>query len=348
MSSVSESISEHLTLGDIRRRYGISAVGAHHDAVTVTSAADALEDITPGALYISSAREYDPRIVHAAARRGAYAIVFMRAESVSESMEDSAVTSALPLDAEIPVLFANLHNDERARIAADMAGYPSASLAVFAVQGDRSGKLVSALYSVLHYLGNPLGVIDARGGHSLERELNMSTPLSPLDIQRMLFVMAEDGATSVILHIDDSVLEALSLTSVTVDVYTNTSRESYNVPELSPHVSGMMETLGLDDAPASTSKRPSFLRSHAQKDDADELRRVARQDVQAYGAEITDQTLCVETSQDAKDLVDEVLGAEASEREQELATAVTMVLAAGVKRSSIKSALRLAYEMKDR
>ncbi len=386
MSSVSESISEHTTIGDVRRRYSIKAVGTQHDAVTLTSVADALEDITPGALYISSTSEYDPRIVHAAARRGAYAVIFM--------LEDKAQSQVAPIDMEIPVLFANMRNDARARIAADLAGQPSRALAVFAIQGSQQrsnqassensstdnsqseasrsdedsqdsyssqrsdihgiddsseaefteeiGKhvssnrnsdadadidpVVSGLYDLLHYLGNPLGVIDKRGGISLERELHLHTPLSPIDIQRMLFVMVEDGATSVIIHIDDSTLEALSLTKVDVDVYTNTVQETFNVPELGT--------------------QHSFRPRKTKHDEEEDLRRVARQNVQPYGATIHDQTMCVETTDDARDLVREALGDDDSDRFENLATAVSMVLAAGVKRNSVKSALQLSHEMK--
>ncbi|WP_418969801.1 hypothetical protein [Alloscardovia omnicolens] len=318
MSSVSESITEHITIGDIRRRYGISAVGLRQDGVTLTSVADALEDITPGALYISSTAQYDPRIVHAAAKRGAYAIVFMVAESADNQV--------VPVETEIPVLFAQLNNGERARIAADMAGDPSAALAVFAVQGDREGQVIEQLYDILHYLGNPMGVIDARGGMSLDRELSISTPFSPLDIQRMLFVMAEDGATSVIIHVDDAVLESLALTSVSIDVYTNTIHEAFNVPEIEP--------------------RRSFLNRKSVEDNGEELKKLAQQNLHTFGAQIREATRCVETTDDARALVREVLGESTAASHHEIATAVTMILAAGVKRNSIKSALRLAREMK--
>ncbi|TCD53970.1 hypothetical protein EJ419_05945 [Alloscardovia theropitheci] len=358
MSSVSETISEHTTIGDIRRRYGIKTVGTQHDAVTLTSVADALEDITPGALYISSTSEYDSRIVHAAARRGAYAVVFM--------LEDKAQSQIAPIDMEIPVLFADMHNDERARIAADLAGEPSRSLAVFAVQGDSlswdteeidhadgvsdndsdsdtnisaditvpdteatprvRSSVITELYDLLHYLGNPLGIIDRRGGISLERELSLPTPLSPLDIQRMLYVMVEDGATSVIIDVDDEVLQSLALTKVNVDVYTNTVNETYNVPQIGP--------------------QHTFLTRKSKHDEVEDLRRLARQNIQPYGAEIRDNTMCVEATDDSRELVREVLG-EINERQYEnIATAVAMVLAAGVKRNSVKSALRLSYEMK--
>ncbi|WP_018142675.1 hypothetical protein [Alloscardovia criceti] len=342
MSSVSESITEHITIGDIRRRYGISTIGTHRDAVTLTSVADALEDITPGALYISSTSQYDPRIVHAAAKRGAYAVVFMAPDKsrIGQDTDDSDAEATsdvidVPIDPEIPVLFADLHNDTRARIAADMTAMPSASLAVFAVQGDNAPLVMAELYHLLHYLGNPLGIIDTRGGVSLERELGLKTPLSPLDIQKMLYIMLEDGATSVIIQVDDSVLEALALTSVKVDVYTNTSRETFNVPELETQ---SMETQRLTQR--------TFLNRRANRNDAEELRRLARQDVQAYGADISNQTLCVEVTEEAMALVREIIGEKNTEHFNELAMAVSMVLAAGVKRNSIKSALGLSHELK--
>ena len=321
MSSVSESITEHITIGDIRRRYGIATAGSRHDAVTLTSVADALEDITPGALYISATSQYDERIVHAAAKRGAYAIVFM----VSDFSE-TVKTHALPANTEIPVLFAQLNNDARARIASDMAGHPASAMAIFAVQGDRDGAVIEQLHDILHYLGNPMGVIDGRGGISLDRNIGVHTPFSPLDVQRMLSIMAEDGATSVIIHVVDAVLESLALTQVGVDVYTNTIHESLNVPEIEP--------------------RRAFLNRKQAEEKKTELKKIAEQNLHTYGAEISDATMCVETTEEARLLVNETLGEKVAKQHKSIATAVTMIMAAGVKKTSIKSALRLSQEMK--
>lgn len=347
MSSVNEAVNEHLTIGDIRRRYGINISVPYADTVTVTSIADALEDITPGALYVSSSTQYNPRIVHAAAKRGAYAIAFM--------ITDEEEAHKIPLDSEIPVLFAQLDNHIRARIAADLTGHPSKALAVFAVQGKRAVSVMRELYDLLHYLGNPLGVIDYRGGVSLDRELWLKTPLSPLDVQRMLYAMAEDGATSVIIHIDGAVLETDALSEVDIDVYNNSDKAVLNVPQL--------EIMHDSNVKHNTRSRRA---------NVNELRRQAQLDVEPYGAQVSQQTACVEISDEAHEIVAEVvkglrraslggLQAQTNVRDfanasalsmtnidlLDMATAVSMVLEAGVKRTNVKSALRMAYEMKN-
>ncbi|WP_377938859.1 hypothetical protein [Alloscardovia venturai] len=347
---MNESVNEHVTIGDIRRRYGISTVAPHSDAVTLTSVADELEDITPGALYLSPSSQYDSRIVHAAARRGAYAVFFMLPEQ-SKAVE-------IPIDSEIPVLFGNLRNSDRARICADLTGNPSQALAIFAVQGPRSIFVMRELYDVLHYLGNPLGVIDSRGGVSLERELWLKTPLSPLDVQRMLAIMAEDGATSVIVHVDDAVLETEALTQISIDVYSNPLKESYVVPQLDavPHPEVKQSTQGGGLRGNTNRVARNFLKrqsSESRKNSDGELRKLARQNIQPYGAHISEQTACVDVSAEAKELVHDALnitGHSPVDEDAEfydIATAVAMVLAAGVKKGSIKSALRLSREMKD-
>ena len=65
-----------------------------------------------------------------------------------------------------------------------------------------------------------------------------------------------------------------------------------------------------------------------------------------YGAEISDATMCVETTEEARLLVNETLGEKVAKQHKSIATAVTMIMAAGVKKTSIKSALRLSQEMK--
>lgn len=344
MSSVNEAITGHLTVGDIRRRYGINVSGPHSDAVTLTSVADALEDITPGALYLSSSTHYDSRIVHAAAKRGAYAIAFM--------ISDKTEAHNIPVETEIPVIYAALSNKQRAGIASELAGNPAQLLAVFAVQGSRSVFVMRELYDILHYLGNPLGVIDHRGGVSLDRELWLKTPLSPLDVQRMLYVMVEDGATSVIVHVDDSVLEAEALSEVGIDIYGNSDKKPLSVPTLEVP-QGFLP------------KRNAHMRhnNRGNRNDVDVLKK-AQLNMQPYGAIVSSKTRCVDITEEAQDIVRDVRGlmdrrhtrskqSTSDQIEQfgsdfyDAAAAVAMVLETGMKKTNVKSALRMAYEMRN-
>ncbi|MBT1165310.1 UDP-N-acetylmuramyl peptide synthase [Bifidobacterium simiarum] len=206
MSALSEASTEHLTVSDLRERYGLLTDAKYAGRVTVTSIANDLKSVTPGALYMPSAGDVDEHSVEQAQLKGAYAVL----------LPTSA--RAMGLGGDIPVLYGDLTAEERGRIAADIAGHPSNSIAVFLIIGEQAAQQAAALAGLLHVLGNPVGQISYQHSKSLERHLIEEYPLNELDVQRMLSVFVEDGASAVIIGADDRALMPGALQSVVTDV----------------------------------------------------------------------------------------------------------------------------------
>ena len=123
--------------------------------------------------------------------------------------------------AQMPLLRARLTSRQLGDIASDIAGTPSNALAIFVVGSDdpkRSERYASCVADFLHMLGNPVGVVKSSGSTSLERELDLTYPLSILDVQQTLSVCAEDGAAAMVFALNDRTLKSDALTSVNVDV----------------------------------------------------------------------------------------------------------------------------------
>jgi len=64
------------------------------------------------------------------------------------------------------------------QLLANAAGDPSGALAVFALVGSQVQDQVDLLADFLHVLGNPVGILSAKGSYSLDRRLDLEYPLS--------------------------------------------------------------------------------------------------------------------------------------------------------------------------
>lgn len=207
MSALSEANTERLTVGVLRERYGLQTDDRYGNAVTITSLADDVQSVTPGALFMPTAGEMDdPDILLQAERRGAYAVLLP--------------LGAQPLNPKIgiPVLYGDLDMAQRGRMASDIAGSPSESIIVFVVAGEGAVEYVRQLASLLHMLGNPVGLVGYRHSFSLDRQLVENYPLGELDLQRILSVFVEDGASAAVIGADEETLRAGALASVSIDV----------------------------------------------------------------------------------------------------------------------------------
>ncbi|MDD6373743.1 MAG: UDP-N-acetylmuramyl peptide synthase [Bifidobacteriaceae bacterium] len=228
MGSVCESTTERTTIGDLRDRFGVDIGSGEAAPVTVTSIADDLQSVTPGALFIAGAGVHvSPDLVSAAADRGAYAVLL----PTSRKPEFNS------LDPDIPVLFGDLTPAQLSTLAAQMTGYPANQLAIFTVCGGDSANCSEALADLLHVLGNPVGLLSSVGSYSLERDLTYSYPLSGLEVEAMLFAAMEDGATSVVIDASDTTLSDGALAGVSVDVC------------------GLLDDVGVSDSPDEAMKR---------------------------------------------------------------------------------------------
>ena len=287
MSAVSESNAQRMTLADIVEWYGCEIVPAFASPVTVTSLADSVDCVVPGALFVCR----DVRQLHdlpQAVQSGAYAVLVDR----------SLYGQCPALD--IPVMFGSVNDHMIGDLACRLVGNPAATLAVFAVTGQDRRQVdadVDQLAQFLHMLGNPVAQISASGSICMTRTLNIDYPMGILDIQRTLAICAEEGVAAVIIAMEAATLAPHALESVAVDVI---------------------------GARRDTAER-----------DIDGWKN-------RYGFIIDRQhhMVCADAGSDA--LAAEAVGVTDRDHKDRLSFAIAMVMAAGVRRNSVRSALRMA------
>ena len=180
MSAVSESMNRRMTLGLLASRYGFDLDPTSAAEVTITSIADDVESVRPGALFVPSA-DVDVHQLSQAQEQGAYGAIVPHA---LRGQTD---------DIQIPLIYAEPTMGQLGKLVSDMAGNPSDALAVFAITG--------------------------KNREIVESEVrNLADFLSAIDVQRTMAVCAEDGAAAVILALDEETLREDALQSVSVDV----------------------------------------------------------------------------------------------------------------------------------
>ena len=296
MSAVNESIMQRMTLGQLAEHYGWDLVPSFATSVTITSLANDVESVAPGALVIMG-DDADVDKLHHARARGAYA-----------ALVSPAVRETLVEESDLPLLFANPTSQQRGQLASHMAGNPSSMLAVFAVCGStarQNAAVVTQLTRFLHMLGNPVGMLSVAGSYSLERNLNLSYPLNMLDMQRSLAVCGEDGVAAVAVSLDDLTVASHGMQGVNVDVLGSMQPVPVNADQ------AFIERLQAE-----------------------------------YGFKTENPIKVTVRTLESDALARQASGALSQEDEQRLSLAIAMVLAAGVHRTNIRSALRMAKEMK--
>ena len=295
MSTVNEAIARRMTLGHLADQYGLELDPPFCGGVTITSIADDVDSVRPGALYVP-AQSVDVKRLAEARDRGAYAAL------VPPTMRAGAGKPELPL------LRARLTPMQLGRIASDIAGTPSNSLAVFVVSTDdpeRVEPYVNYAAEFLHMLGNPVGVIKSEGSKSLERELDVHYPMSILDVQQTLSVCVEDGAAAVVIALDDRTLQPDALASVNVDV------------------------IGMDSTHILPEDQRSYVDGLAER----------------FGFIVDEQTHLTTSDSESDLLAAQAAFAHDRESIRELSLAIAMVMAAGVRKSNIRNALRVSHEL---
>lgn len=291
MSSVSESMNRRMTLGLLAGQYGFDLDPVSATEVTVTSAADDVESVRPGALFVPS-EDVDARQLEQVQARGAYGAI------VPHALRGQVD------DIHIPLIYAEPTMQQLGKLVAEMAGNPSDSLAVFAITGKNKETVESAVSNLadfLHMLGNPVGVISSSDSQSLERFLALEYPLSIIDVQRTMAVCAEDGAAAVILALDEDTLRENALQSVNIDV------------------------LACDDNSLSNAEVTKF--------------------VSRFGCFVGKQTRIAGRTQESDLLATQASSAYVDTDSRLLSLSIAMVLAAGVRKANIKSALRVSRDL---
>ena len=220
------------------------------------------------------------------------------------------------VDLGIPLLVSSANPVALGKLACDINFDPSSCIATFAVAGDDDDEIhanVLRLADFLHMLGNPVGVISDAGSSSLQRELSLEYPLNIADVQHTLSVCAEDGAAAVVIALNSATLSKNALQSVNIDVLG-------------------AEKSKVDDDSKSTTDATTNISFYSLR--------------QRYGFSSRDHSYCVTRSTESDELAqlaDEIGG---QNIKRHLSLAIAMVLAAGVRRGTIKSALRVSHELR--
>lgn len=309
MNVVDEYSRVRVTLGFAAKNYGFEVVPAFASEVTVTSIAHDVRQVHPGCLFVPLGH-VDRRQLEAARDAGAYAAL------VPPEFRNEAV------DLGIPLLVSSANPVALGKLACDINCDPSSCVATFAVAGDDDDEIhanVLRLADFLHMLGNPVGVISDAGSSSLQRELSLEYPLNIADVQHTLSVCAEDGAAAVVIALNSATLSKNALQSVNIDVL---GAEKSQVDDDSKSTTDATTT-----ATATTNISFYSLR-------------------QRYGFSSRDHSYCVTRSTESDELAqlaDEIGG---QNIKRHLSLAIAMVLAAGVRRGTIKSALRVSHELR--
>jgi UDP-N-acetylmuramyl tripeptide synthase len=294
MTALGESIAQRMTLGYLCSQYGLRVSPRFAEPVTVTSLADDVDSIRPGSLLLAADKRVDKGLIAQAQQRGAYAV--LAPSSSREALSDP----------DIPVLFGDLDARSIAQLAADIAGKPSQSLAVFAVYGEDAQASVKVLAEFLHVLGNPVGVVNAAASYSLDRQLDLKYPLSAMDMQRMLSVCVEDGASAVAICADRDTLRKEALHAVEVDVLSLAQR--------------------------------AMLRRGQQEVLAEQASRI-------FGFALGDRTNVASRNEDSDSLAVQSNVFQDDDSTMRLSLSIAMVMSAGVKKNNIRSALRVSREL---
>lgn len=352
MSALSESISQRMTLGYLRSRYGLKLVPNYAEEVTITSFVDDLASVRPGSLYLPFLRDIDTKTdqLRLAITEGSQGISddtesshtaetdlgdsrdaidsMPGAEDVSNILRQAELRGAYAVllppeiakrysgELSIPALVGDLDAAKLGQVLSKAAGDPSASLAVFALVGEDTSAAAEQLADFLHTLGNPVGLLSKHKLTSLDRSLDMEVPLNMFDVQRALSVCLEDGAAAVVIAVDSASMQADALQGVHIDVL--------GVPAGQEQHSRAIGPVG---------------RLHEMRHNR--LNSVARH----YGFALSSQLQVAHPSDMTDEIARQTMHSDDPSQTEELSLNIAMTMAAGVKRSHIRSALEASQEL---
>lgn len=394
MNGIDEFSRIRVTLGYAAEHYGFEVVPEFATGVTITSLADDIHHVRPGALFIPCGH-VDRRQLEAARDAGAYAAL------VPCEFRNEAETLGMPL------LISSYNPVMLGQLASDVNADPSGCVATFGVAGDDDDEIhanVLRLADFLHMLGNPVGIFSDAGSTSLQRDLAITYPMSVSDVHHYLSVCVEDGATAIVIALNSATLKKDALQAVTLDVVgaeshqddTNMDTSSslqyaanrsvslnadsrYTMPSdafLHENEDDVSSTGVFDDLSNSAAKLDTNTDTTATstvETNGDQHVQVNTSDIsgsersltadsalvsrpvhsvvsfyelqQRYGFTCNERAYCVNRTKESDELaiVADQIGTSSVRRH--LSLAIAMVLAAGVRRGAIKSALRVSREL---
>ncbi|WP_421789669.1 UDP-N-acetylmuramyl peptide synthase [Gardnerella sp. DNF01192] len=342
MSAVDEYSRIRVTLGFAAKNYGFEVVPAFASEVTITSIAHDVRNVRPGGLFVPIGH-IDRRQLEAARDAGAYAAL------VSPEFRSEAADLGLPL------LVSSANPVALGKLACDINADPSSCVATFAIAGDDDDEIhanVLRLADFLHMLGNPVGVISDAGSTSLQRELSLQYPLNIADVQHVLSVCAEDGAAAVVIALNSATLAKNALQSVSIDVLG--VEQTQNENNSGAESDSKSDTESEDDTKSEDNSEPKDAISNVKvsaKTSSSPLYPAYSTGMsfyalrQRYGFSGREHAYCVTRSAESDELAELADQIGGNDVQRHLSLSIAMVLAAGVRRGTIKSALRVSHEL---
>lgn len=365
MSVVDEYSKVRVTLGFAARNYGFEVIPSFAEGVTITSIAHDISHVRPGCLFVPLGH-VDRRQLEAARDSGAYAAL------VTPEMRNESATLGLPL------LVSSFNPVALGKLACDVNGDPSSCVATFAIAGDDDDEIhanVLRLADFLHMLGNPVGVISDVGSTSLQRELPLQYPLHIADVQHVLSVCAEDGAAAVVIALNSATFSKNAMQSVNIDVLgveeihknsTNNRSNTLNSLFSSEESKSDKKVTEKSSENASEEKSNNESKNDGDSEKVEEQSSVISTRIanaipsldissmssisfyslrQRYGFVSREHSYCVTRSEESDELAEIADQIGGRDIHRHLSLAIAMVLAAGVRRGTIKSALRVSHEL---
>ena len=338
MNAVDEYARVRVTLGFAAKNYGFEVVPAFAAGVTITSLAHDVRQVRPGCLFVPVGH-VDCRQIEAARDAGAYAAL------VPPEIRSEASTLGLPL------LVSSANPVALGKLACDINGDPSSCVATFAVAGDDDDEIhanVLRLADFLHMLGNPVGIMSDAGSMSLQRELSLQYPLNIADVQHTLSVCAEDGAAAVVIALNAATLAKNALQSVNIDVLGAELTQQNKSASATPTVVEVKSaTLANDASSEATIANAKVTKIPVPSLDLPPKPTMSFYSLrQRYGFMSREHSYCVYRSAESDELAELADQIGGRDVHRHLSLAIAMVLAAGVRKGTIKSALRVSHELR--
>ena len=230
-----------------------------------------------------------------------------RARGAYAALVPPSTRGALLADADLPLLFANPTSQQLGLLTSRMAGNPSASLAVFAVCGSTARQNAAVVSQLTRFL------------HMLGNPVGMLSVAGSYSLERDLNLtyplnMLDVQRSLAVCSEDGVAAVAVSLDDLTISAH---GMQAVNVDVL-----GSMQ-------PVPPNADQAFIERLQDE----------------YGFRTENPIKVTVRTLESDALARQAAGALSQEDEQRLSLAIAMVLAAGVHRTNIRSALRMAKEL---
>lgn len=219
MAILSNDRNHHLTIDYLQRTFNAITTEPFTSSVTFTSVATSLKNVSPGSLFAPlDPQEHNETVYRQAMFRGAYGILLENTHHFA-TRSDQNQPQYPQHHIGIPVILMRDVAKNIGLICSFLEQDPSLKVAMFICFGIEVKDVAEKLASLLHMLGNPVGLISQSGqSYSVNRHLNLSFPLDSSALQETESIIAEDGAAALVIAANDKTLLPWALSGTQVDI----------------------------------------------------------------------------------------------------------------------------------